>query len=190
MSQVFKVWLVGYASPRDFSYDCYGEGAMYAIGKKLTSYFDRVCEKSEDFSSSDFSWVKGTPSETDVVVYVFYSKNDSLILEKGGQAVHDSASGGTYRHSSGMICEVYLEPIDGAARFADVAAKLIFHEIMHNKLDASQPQTVADIHSGGGLAAPVISASSALSDANIKVMAKGLPKKVKQYTYKMRDSKS
>jgi hypothetical protein len=165
---------------------------MYAVGLKLKEMFDKVCAETADFSGSDFTWMKGNPSDTDVVLYIYYKKRDGIIQNKGAQAVHESASGGTYPHASGMISEIYMEPMDGAANLPAVVANLIFHELMHNKLDSSAPQTVADIHTGGGggLAAAVVSRSSVLTPTNITLMAKGLSKKVIQYTTKMKDSAS
>ena len=84
-----------------------------------------------------------------------------------------------------MISEVYLRTIDGAANFATVATNVIFHEIMHNKLDAPTPKTVNDIHIGGGLANSTVSAASALTEKNIELMAGALSKAVPQYTAEM-----
>ncbi|MEZ5307050.1 MAG: hypothetical protein R2684_07890 [Pyrinomonadaceae bacterium] len=192
MADTFKVWLVGYAKSRNFQYDCYGSEPMAAIASNLKSLFDSVCEKTSAFSGSEVTWNNGVPGETDVVVYVFYSKNDSIISSKEGNPVHDSASGGTFQSSDGMISEVFLEPMDGAANFAKVVSNLIFHEIMHNKLDAPTVKTIADIHvsGGGGLANATISASSALTDDNKKHMAAGMAKKIRQFTAKMKDPSS
>jgi len=190
---VFRIWLVGIAKPRDFDYDCYGEGVMYAIGTSLQNMFNRVCQhKKSLIASANYTWEKGAPSQTDVVVYVLAKKSSSIINKKGGQPIHVGASGGTYRHSTGMISEVYLKEIDGAASFSKVATNLIFHEVMHNKLDASVPQTIYDIHNGGGagLASHVVSSGSQLTPANIKIMAGALSKKVRQYSGKMQKPNS
>ncbi len=186
---IFKIWLVGMANPSSFDYNCYGEGTMYAIGMKLKTMFNQICQHdSSTFASADYSWDPGTPADTDVVVYVCGTKEKgSIIKSKSGKPIHDSASGGTYPYTGGMISEVYLRQFDGAANFSTVAANIIFHEIMHNKLDAPTQKTVFDIHSlgGGGLASPVVSAGTALTDKNIALMAGALSKKVKQYTAEM-----
>ncbi len=186
---VFKIWLVGAASPSSFEYDCYGEGAMYAIGTQLKTMFNRVCQhKNSAFAAADYSWEKGTVADTDVVVYCVGTKErGSIIKSKSGQPIHESASGGTFAYSGGMISEVYLRSFDGAANFSSVAANIIFHEIMHNKLDAPTTKTVGDIHikGGGGLANATVTAGSALTDANIELMAGALSKKVPQYTLEM-----
>jgi hypothetical protein len=86
-----------------------------------------------------------------------------------------------------MITEIYLKTMDGAAEFPTLVANLIFHEIMHNKIDAAT--TSKDIHvtGGGGLAASLIDKGSALSSGNIAQMAAALSKKVPQYTAGMQD---
>ncbi len=156
----------------------------------LKSLFDEVSKIVRILGKRGYT--NGAPAETDVVVYVFYSKNDSIITEKSGDPIHDSASGGTFPHTDGMISEIYLEPLDGAAEFARLTANLIFHEIMHNKLDASMPRLVPDIHTGGGggLAAAKVSYNSTLTPENITKMAQGLPRKIKQFTAKMKDPSS
>lgn len=188
-SGLFKIWLVGMANPTSFDYPCYGEGTMYAIGMKLKTMFNQICSHAKSsFAASDYSWDPGVVSDTDVVVYVCGTKeNGSIIKSKAGRPIHDSASGGTYAHTSGMISEVYLRAFDGALNFSDVAANIIFHEIMHNKLDAPKSKSVANIHThgGGGLANSVVTAGSALTTENIKLMAGALSKKVKQYTEEM-----
>lgn len=185
-SGVFTVWLVGRANPSKFNYACYGDGPMYAIGMTLKNYFDRVCGHSScQVASSDYSWEMGKVGPADVVVYCSYSKAYGIISKKSGIPIHDSASGGTFKHIDGMITEIYMEAIDGAANFATVAANLIFHEIMHNKVDAAGNGGVSDIHKGNGLAAPIVSAGSGLTDENIALMAKVLHIPVKQYENEM-----
>jgi hypothetical protein len=188
-SGIFKVWLVGMANPSSFNYPCYGDGPMYAIGTKLQTMLNQICKHpSSAFAASDYSWEPGIVAETDVVVYCCGTKEKgSIIKDKAGTPIHDSASGGTYLHTDGMISEVYLRQMDGALGFADVVANIIFHEIMHNKLDAPSSKTVTNIHSkgGGGLANMDITRGSALTPRNIELMAGALSKKVKQYTAEM-----
>lgn len=183
---IFTVWLVGRANPSKFNYRCYGDGPMYSIGMTLKSYFDQVCQHAScQMATSDYSWEMGNVKPADVVVYCSYSKAYGVIPKKGGVPVHDSASGGTLPHTNGMISEIYMEAIDGAGSFPTVAANLIFHEIMHNKLDASGNGGVKDIHKGNGLASPVVSAGSALTKENIALMASVLHIPVAQYTQEM-----
>lgn len=188
-SGTFKIWLVGMTKPSSFDYNCYGEGTMYAIGMKLKTMFQTICNhKNSTVAIADYSWERGNVASTDVVVYCCGTKEyGSVIKGKDGAAIHDSASGGTYDYTGGMISEVYLRSIDGAANFVSVAANIIFHEIMHNKLDAPKVKTVNDIHTsgGGGLAVTKVSAGSALTDKNIELMAGVLSKVVPQYTAEM-----
>lgn len=188
-SGLFKIWLVGRASPDRFDYPCYGESTMFMIGTKLKGMFNQICKHpNSKFEAADYSWEPGVVSDTDVVVYACATKeHGSVIKSKSGLPIHDYASGGTYEDTAGMISEVYMKVFDGALNFADVAANIIFHEIMHNKLDAPKSKTVGNIHAsgGGGLANSVVTAGSALTPANISLMAGALSKKVKQYTDEM-----
>lgn len=188
-SGTFKIWLVGMAKPSSFDYNCYGEGTMYAIGMKLKMMFQKICDhKNSTVAFADYSWERGSVAPTDVVVYCCATKEyGSVINGKDGAVVHNSASGGTCDYAGGMISEVYLRSIDGAANFVTVATNIIFHEIMHNKLDAPTVKTVNDIHTngGGGLAASNVSAGSAITLTNIELMAGALSKRVPQYTAEM-----
>ncbi|MEZ5345800.1 MAG: hypothetical protein R2681_09630 [Pyrinomonadaceae bacterium] len=187
---VFKLWLIGYAKSRQFQYDCYGSEKMKEIQTKLQTMFTQICDHADSkVASAQVSWEKGTPGANDVVVYVLFDRDDSIINKKGGQPIHSGASGGTYLQATDMISEVYLKDMDGAADFVKVVSNIIFHEVMHNKLDASKPQSVTDIHTkgGAGLANSTVSASSMLTSENIKIMAGALSKNVKQYTADMKD---
>jgi hypothetical protein len=159
---------------------------MFAIGQKLKNLFDKVCQSPNcEFSFSDFSWEQGFVSETDVVVYCLGQKKYSIIASKGKQAIHDSASGGTFAYSGRMISEVYLRSIDGAAEFSTLAANLIFHEIMHNKIDALNMNANIHTNGGGGLADKVITIGSQLTQGNIDILAPALSKPIKQYITEM-----
>jgi hypothetical protein len=203
-SGTFKIWLANTALSKKFNYNCWGEGTMFAVGNELVTHFNKVCAHSNSpFTSASFSWERGFVGECDVVVYVVYSKEyGSIINKKGKLALHQSASGGTVSLSGEMISEVYLEPFDGTANFSTVMANIIFHEIMHNKIDAPDEKTpdpkdknkdptkrkmITDIHAsgGGGLASIPVGYGSQLTADNIELMAAALGKKVRQYTAEM-----
>lgn len=189
-SGIFKVWLVGAVSPssRHFQYNCYGEGAMYSIGMRLKSLFDQVCQhKDSTFAAADYSWEMGKPADTDVVVYCLSTRDMSILARKNSSPIHNSASGGTGLFNNQMISEVYMTAFDGAANYSTLAANIIFHEIMHNKLDAPAAKTINDLHisGGAGLAMPSVSAASGLTPKNIELMAGALGKVVPQYTAEM-----
>jgi hypothetical protein len=84
-----------------------------------------------------------------------------------------------------MLTEVYLNKMQGDFAYGRLVAKLAFHECMHSKIDAAPGSTVADIHTGDGLAAATISNGPDLTDGNISMMAAALGKKIIQYTEKM-----
>ena len=110
----------------------------------------------------------------------------------------DTHAGATSKLDCGFLSEVYLEEgvlsllsqadlsntkVDVVAR---VMSQLIFHEFMHNKLDADPDSPlVKDIHKGGGgglaeenLHNPrLIAPADALTSRNVRLMAMGLGRK-------------
>lgn len=186
--KIFKIWLVGCVGPSSFEYDCWGEGTAFAVGCNLRDMFNKICKhKNSEFSYADFFWEPGYVSDQDVVVYLLGSQKSSIIKQNGGTLKHANASGNTFQSNKGMISEVYLKKMDGALDFSKVVANIIFHEIMHNKLDAATGSSIADIHvtGGDGLAKPSVDKSTSLTDKNISLMAGALSKKISQYTAEM-----
>lgn len=158
------------------------------IGCKLRDMFNIVCKhKNSEFSNADFFWEPGYVSDEDVVVYLLGKESSSIVKSKGGTSKHANPSGATFQSSDGMISEVYLKKMDGAMDFSTLVANIIFHEIMHNKLDAAKNSGIADIHVSGvdGLAKPIIDRSTMLTDKNISLMAPALSRKIPQYTAEM-----
>jgi len=189
-SGIFKVWLVGAVSPtnRKFQYNDYGEGTMFSIGMRLKSLFDQVCQhKNSTFAAADYSWELGNVADTDVVVYCFSTKDRGILWRGNSNVIHQSANGGTGLYNGLMVSEIYLAEFSGATAYATRAANLIFHEIMHNKLDAPAVKTIDNLHKkgGGGLAEESVSPGSQLTPRNIELMAGALAKKVPQYTAEM-----
>jgi hypothetical protein len=81
-SGTFKIWLVGMAKPGSFDYDCYGEGTMYAIGMKLKTMFQTICNhKNSAFASADYTWEPGSIAPTDVVFMSAAQKNAEASLK-------------------------------------------------------------------------------------------------------------
>ena len=183
------VFLVDRASKSEFALTKYTKEVMFAIRNRITTFMERVCKDTA--YTAQVTWDKRKPSDTDIVVYVFYSPVSSIIAARGHEARHTAETGGTFKDGEGMISEIFLKPMDGAASFVDVTANIIFHEIMHNKLDCSPPGGPEDIHTGGGggLAAATISAKSVLTDGNAEAMAAQLDKKVPQFRKKMKNPK-
>jgi hypothetical protein len=183
-SGVFTLWLVNLAPGNEFYW---GEGTMYAVGNYLKDMFQKVIDHDScPFERVHWSWERGVVQQTDIVLYFLASQYDSIIKEKY-KAVpkHNSGSGGTFPSAGGMLSEVYLKAMQGDFNYSRLVAKLAFHECMHNKIDTPAGSTVADIHSGDGLAAAMISNGTDLTDKNISMMAANLGRKVVQHTETM-----
>lgn len=186
-SGYIKLWLVN-CTPGNQYY--WGEGTMFAVGNYLKNYFTQACQhKNSKIATADFSWERGSVQAHDLVIYFLPSIKSSFISNTfKAQPKHTSGSGGTFPSPSGMITEVYLDAMEGDNAYSRLVAKLAFHECMHNKIDASTPATVADIHGkagGGGLASANISNGTDLTPENIALMAQVLDKAVPQYTDEM-----
>jgi hypothetical protein len=179
MGKTFNVYL----KDRGSSGEEWGEGDMYEVGLQIKGLFDEVCRHPDsDFSQSDFWWdpAPGTILDHELLVYFLPDASKSVIAAAQSKYKLDKTkSGNTYYYgSSPRITEVYVNPV---LKFTDrhiLLAKLCFHELMHNKLEPF------DVHGkgGGGLATDSqITSSTPLTEANKKLMAKALSKRVRQY---------
>ena len=180
---VLQVYLV----PKVRNGPTFGEGTMYVTGLYLTEYLDKAC-KGTDFDHSDFHW-EGSGSQvrdTDLVCYVLESSFNSIVANHGAQGdLGGGGSTGWSTRSHAMISEVYWGTVDGDANTGRLLANLIFHELMHNKLDAHPTDwLIQDVHkiSGGRVSKVPVSSSSKPSAEDIEAMRKGLKQRVKQYT--------
>lgn len=183
-SGVFTLWLVNMAPGNQYYW---GEGTMWSVGNHLRDMFQKVISHAScPFERFHYSWERGVVQQTDIVLYFLASQADSIIKDKY-KAVpkHNSGSGGTFASAGGMLSEVYLRAMEGDFAYSRLVAKLAFHECMHNKIDAAAGSTVADIHTGDGLAAATISNGTDLTDKNISLMATNLNRKVIQHTETM-----
>jgi len=118
----------------------------------------------------------------EVAAHILSSSTGSLIQRQLPTA-HMESDGATCWLDGAMISEIY---ISSAPRRPIGVAKLIFHELMHNKLDTHpdpQMQSVAEIHDsgGGGVANASIDYQSPLTDQNIALMRSALDRHVPQY---------
>ncbi len=83
-----------------------------------------------------------------------------------------------------MISEVYIDAVDGDANFDSKLAKLAFHELMHNKLDAHPIKaTATNIHKSGGAGLALENPGSQdLTPRNVALMAAHLTLEIPQWT--------
>lgn len=162
----------------------WGEGEMYAIGLEIRDLFQRVVSSaSSPFTTADFTW-EGSPAAIrphELLVY-FTERSRSQIANNGGG--QPTSAGATFWTSAGMISEVYIDAVDGDADFDSKLAKLAFHELMHNKLDAHPIKaTATNIHKSGGAGLALENPGSQdLTPRNIALMAAHLTLEIPQWT--------
>jgi hypothetical protein len=148
---------------------------LYKAAKILKFLLDRVCKSSSGFSHSEYNPtlpILGAAAAAEVVgtgqawraiqphellVYVLPTRPSSLLLREKPNRVAERVvghGGSTLQLSCGMLSEVYYEYEDGPSEVAPwigrVLAYIIFHEFMHNKLDAAAGSRIKDIHKDGG----------------------------------------
>jgi len=181
MSGVYNVYLKNLVPAGNTDWDAAG---MTAVGTNLKQLFDEVCQNSKSsYSSSACQWdpTSGTVKDTELLVYVLYDSSQSLISKNHPKKKIDLTKGGNtfwMANSTPRISEIYLNTMLKYMDAHILIARLAFHELMHNKLEAF------DIHSkgGGGLATGgVITSSTPLNDTNKELMAKSLGKRVPQF---------
>jgi len=166
----------------------WGEGTMYVTGLYLKEYFDQVVAGVPAFDASDFHWeaTAGQVTDRDLVCYLLRSPSRSIVQRRGGGG--DVGAGGSTAWSTrdhAMISEVYWEAIEGDRNKARLLANLIFHEWMHNKLDAHPSSRVlADVHliPNGRLSRTPVNSSMTPSAADIAQMRRGIDRRIAQYT--------
>jgi hypothetical protein len=203
MSATFKAWVVnlvplgtsGLVSDDGYQLT-WDQATLDDFLKDLKDLFDQACKGSQ-FASSDVtvtgvSTLATTVKPGDLVVRLTRKRN-SLVLKKAGGSTGDP-SGATLDitdssgASQGVLSEIWIESAGGVPDKSALPANLAFHELMHNKLDAtdSSTKTIHDKPPGGldgeGLAAGTVGATTALAQSNQKNMTAKLAAKVAQFT--------
>jgi hypothetical protein len=183
--QQYKIWLKNLAPGSQYYW---GEGTMYVVGKNLLEYFNAICAKTSQFEPEADYFYDPDSSKVqnhELLVYILPSAKQSILAKKDS-SVALGQTGSTYPLSTGVISEVYLDVMQGDADLARLAANLIFHEWMHNKLDAylaGAPLSDVHLQGGEGLATKnAIKNSDRPNQVNIDLMAKHLAKSHAQYT--------
>lgn len=121
----------------------------------------------------------------ELLLYFVPSKGSSIIKANGGGNVTLEAGGATWDSGNGMISEIYVDESLPAGNYKSLFANLVFHELMHNKLDAANGTTVLnDLHTqgGAGLAWSQVGWNTALTFANRSLMARNLARSIPQFT--------
>jgi hypothetical protein len=181
----FRIWLKNLAPGTQYYW---GEGTMYHVGTILEGYFTQICAKTAQFSIASYSWepAAGLIEDHELLVYFLASASGhhSIVATKTNQPL--GQSGSTFPTATGVISEVYLDAPQGDPDYGRLVANLVFHELMHNKLDAyTSGGVLQDIHvqGGGGLAVGTpITSGDRPNAKNISLMAQVLGKNHPQYT--------
>jgi hypothetical protein len=169
----------------DFRSD-FGEGDGYATGNYLLEFFEKVIKGSKTFDSCDFFYnpPAGAVGAKDLVCYMLSSQSQSIVSGHTSDPLGPAGSTVFSTRSKGMISEIYLNSTNGDADRARLAANLIAHEWMHNKLDAHPSKSViSDVHAikGGRVSRDTVNTSSTPNDADVAAMRKGIALDIPQH---------
>lgn len=199
----YKVWVVNQITlgtkiedPTNSSYYfTWDQAKLDKVVSELKALFDEVCKHANSkfgdssVESKDLATVAGNIKDGHLLVRLTRAtKTDSAIVKKHGQT---GGNGNTVdTGGSGVISEAWLESAAGGANHGELIARLAFHELMHNKLDAAANAPMTDMHTedGTGLAVSPppdenkIKYDTALSAKNKANMAPKLGSIVQQFT--------
>jgi hypothetical protein len=167
----------------------------------LSDYFRPIVGRHTGFQDVMGSLMPDAASVGDKELLVYIVPNGSSF---SSVIARRARSGWTPSTSSGLtfdigsanggavsICsEVYWDRVEGDSQRSRLLANLIFHEFMHNKLDAAAGSTF-DVHTrgGGGLATrDPINHDMRPNDHNMDLMARALNTRHAQFTGNLRAS--
>lgn len=153
-NEVFHFYLKNWATKATNATRAIDPWMLYMVAETLKSLFDTVCKHPGNvrFSHSEYHWTfEGSNIKPhELLVYILPTRNESLVSRSGGKLPPD-VGGATFKASCGIISEAYVEKAEGDPHLLRLLGLLIFHEWMHNKLDADNVHPVlADLHKQGG----------------------------------------
>ena len=180
-----KIYMIDYADGEG-----YNEGG---VRLRLDEMFNRVCrDNASTATSADIHWIVAHcpfVRTHDLLVYILRSPKHSVIKRVYKEKIDTGDAGNTYTGGSkGAISEVYVNhPINTNE---EGLANMIFHELMHNKLEIDSdmhfkcsPVGGEDIAQGSHRydAAPM-GKWTKLTECDIKLMAPALGNVAPQYS--------
>ena len=184
----YKVWVVNMVSLGTRVNDRDGNGYYFDWDQKkldqtaaeLKSLFDEVCKNAlSKFgdctvdASKDINTVGTLIQPGEMIIRLTTRKSSALISKYGSGGLKSETSGATKDTGSGVLSEAWIEGCAGSATVPELLARLAFHELMHNKLDATVSSK--DIHSkpddGTGLATGTVAYNTDLTDTNKRNLA-------------------
>lgn len=193
----YKVWVVNEVAVgtrvhnRDDStyYFDWDQTKLTDTVAKLKGLFDEVCKHSlskfgdTTVETKDLATAAASIQPKELLIRLTTKKNSILIKKYGKDAVNADTSGATKDTGSGIVSEAWIEGAAGDGAVAALVARLAFHELMHNKLDASNSKDIhVAPHDGTGLAVSPVAANTQLTETNKKNLAPKLDAIVKQFT--------
>jgi hypothetical protein len=193
----YKVWVVNQVTlgtrvydPNNSSYYFdWDQAKLTSTISELKALFDEVCKHPQsqfgdtDVDSKDLGMVTSSIKPGELLIRLTTKKDSILVKKYGASAVSNDTSGATKDTGSGIVSEAWIEGTAGSATVPALLARLAFHELMHNKIDAANSK---DIHStpddGTGLAVSPVTYNVALTPTNKRNMAPRLGSIVNQFT--------
>jgi hypothetical protein len=173
---------------RSYYFD-WDQSKLTSTISELKALFDEVCKHVQskfdntDVQSADLATVTSSIKPGELLIRLTTKKDSILVKKYGKDAVANDTSGATKDTGSGVVSEAWLEGGAGSGNVPELLARLAFHELMHNKIDATNSK---DIHNkpddGTGLAVSPVAYNTALSETNKRNMASRLGSVVTQFT--------
>jgi hypothetical protein len=163
----------------------FGEGDAYAMGNTLLEYFTPAI-KSTKYTSVDFWFdaAANTVTSDDLVCYLVARQFKSIIQQRiPGSSLGPGGSTQWSTVDNAMISEIYFDATSGDSDRPTLLANMVFHEWLHNRLDAGM-LVHQDVHATGhGMLTTggPISSGMAANTADIVSMRRGLHHPIAQY---------
>lgn len=165
--------------------ESFGEGWQYALSMTLVGYFNSCLAKTS-FNNVDYWWGAGPQkvSAFDFVCYMQKDSSKSIVARAYPQysQIVSTVGGATIQlPSQAVVTEIYMDKCRGDAKRHLLIANLIFHEFMHNVLDATS--TLIDVHNvkdgtiGRDTLKNPLKSSEVPSPADFAAMNQGLKRK-------------
>lgn len=183
----FKVYLVDYRklTHKDWT-EAETPGKICAL---LKDWWTQIANKAGWNGSppADVLWVKTLPAaiqDYEIAVYLRERATSKLPADALAKTNTDTRGMTLWRGASGMHVEIWAERIPEATldTAPTIAANIIFHEMMHWKLDAHPDNSSWDIHkTTRGLGHSPVGPEDSFTDTDRDEMAEAIARQYKAY---------
>ena len=138
---MFRVHLYNTAGSDEHNF--WNRDAIKGVGDELVSLFMEVILSDRDSPFMGAEWADGwccDPEPWELLVYLVATQRRHGLLKRHKKVVPEAA-GATFPIDGRVLSEVYIGKNLGGTRDENqkLLANLAFHELMHNKLDATVP---------------------------------------------------